>query len=1433
MRYQCPHCAYFITLPPPQCPTCGRKIDGSHTPLFVERQEELKSLWTICDEVQAKGEVQRVAIEGLPKVGVSSLLQSLRQSKVQSFAPLDFIVAHPFSDRSTIKDSLPSSNDYFDERVHRNSGELFRRIVQSLFSLDLNDSPATHAKRINRMSKSWDLNDHFIKCISVILDLNLSSELSVDQEWWGDSTQNAEGHDVAERDPSKDDHSSLPNRLAQAERPQFADDHSSADQGRTAKTGWLAEAMPITEEIDALTLSWPSTPKKETQSHPASPDGSSSTSESVTLKSSSQEALGDDVWGEDSASPTIRQIDEINSVGEVIELNQNEGWVYEWVSGDAEAIEAMIKKSDTPLFQFSDFNGSKEETPSSPPLSIDSALQNLFSATPAEIGDILDTRGPISIRQEGHDIQSMGDLIPPPLPSLAESLVTPEYKENGSDLLDPIHTEINELFYGSSPLHEEEDSLLEAESLTPHKEGFESFESSQIRPTPRRQVPDADVQPSVLGDALAVSLAELIMLRAQERAQVVLLLDLQHLPKADIELLKVFVNALKRGAVFCVMERPPVWDYPHYSLIIPPFDFEKTCTLIKTWRPDLTSPLAAAERLLRLSKGSPYLILKTLYDSQKDAGVELQSLQRAAHKQGVGIHHSEYTDLLLFICIAGPTASLGQVKVIARSLDLSPWTQLSAQDQVWDRYLEEALSRKEIIETQHRRFRNEKSYRLVDQAQRKEFMKQWQDRFSSDERKVTHRLLAEWMTRQLVDSEAETQVALTVVEHWVEGDAPSEAAKVTLLVAQQLLLRGNSELTRSALQQAFDLMGPYGPWDLWREAHFLFAKLSAEAGDIQAAETSHHRVMKRAWQIDDQATLIHQGEALIELYEDRGFQHQAESVSQWLSQLPFTNGADSLDHLQIKGSALGMIQHSDRSWGRPNTSFAHAPKEVIASKAPPPRILSPLQGGAPLKGQPIVMNDVKDLEVPPSPVLTVLKRLHSQGFEAWIVGGSVRDRLLGRAVHDWDITTSALPEEVSESFDKVILTGVEHGTVTVMIEGLSIEVTTYRVDGEYRDGRHPEMVSFTRSLREDLARRDFTINAMAWDPLRHILEDPFEGISDLKRGCIRTVGSPLKRFQEDALRTLRAIRFAAVLGFQIDPETEEGVAKSIDMLIKVSMERVRVELFKMLLSEGGAWGMTTLRRLGYLSEILPEIEELSASEWPQLERALNRSPLQLIPRLAVLFHSVPNAMNVASKALKRLKCSNKECRDVTHLLQFKNISPSTPRTDAQIRTLVAHIQLPFLEPYWSYRQSWAMNGHLDEWVALWSRLKALRVHESPQSARDLAIRGREICHILNIPPSKLVGQILQELLSYVWRYPEHNTSEALIAHLPKIAHALGIQREAPQGPIKASLEDYYSSISAHSSVDQTPSAHPEEDEIYKAETTPPESSSQEAEGSSE
>lgn len=330
----------------------------------------------------------------------------------------------------------------------------------------------------------------------------------------------------------------------------------------------------------------------------------------------------------------------------------------------------------------------------------------------------------------------------------------------------------------------------------------------------------------------------------------------------------------------------------------------------------------------------------------------------------------------------------------------------------------------------------------------------------------------------------------------------------------------------------------------------------------------------------------------------------------------------------------------------------------------------------------------------PPQAAQALDRLHAAGFEAWIVGGCVRDHLLGLAPKDYDVTTSALPEETKAVFRDcpVIETGIRHGTVTVVLEGEPLEITTYRVDGGYSDARHPDGVTFTRSLAEDAARRDFTMNAMAYAPGRG-LQDFFGGQADVQAGIIRAVGDPEKRFQEDALRILRALRFAAVLDFSLEKATEAAARRWAPLLEKISVERLSAELGKLLC--GKAAGRVLLAYPDILSVVIPELGPMVGFQQHNVHHcydvythtavAVDHVPPVLPLRLAMLLHDVgkPETFSLgadgqghfygharrsgelARAILDRLRFPRQTCQQVAALVDHHDVvleeSPKTVR----------------------------------------------------------------------------------------------------------------------------------------------------------------------------
>ena len=374
----------------------------------------------------------------------------------------------------------------------------------------------------------------------------------------------------------------------------------------------------------------------------------------------------------------------------------------------------------------------------------------------------------------------------------------------------------------------------------------------------------------------------------------------------------------------------------------------------------------------------------------------------------------------------------------------------------------------------------------------------------------------------------------------------------------------------------------------------------------------------------------------------------------------------------------------------------------------------------------------------------VIARLEGAGHEAYLVGGALRDALLGREGNDFDVTTSATPEEMQAIFSDVptIATGLKHGTLTVMVDGRPIEVTTFRVDGEYLDARHPASVCFTRSLAEDLARRDFTVNAMAYNEKTGLV-DLYGGRDDLARGLIRAVGEPEKRFREDALRILRAFRFASKLGFAIEQKTLAAARVCREGISMVSAERITVELKGILLGENASRALSLMEASGVLSLVLPE-----AVADPKIA-ALSA---HFETRLAFLLGGVEESALAAR--LRALRLSNAEVDAVTRLVHAAaDFVPC--ESEGEVRRLMAQtgaLWEPLLELL-------AVRGVLVD--GLRDTAARCRARGDCLAIRDLAIDGRDL--LAHGRQGKEVGAILAFLLARVLDDPSLNQRETLLA----------------------------------------------------------------------
>ncbi len=381
----------------------------------------------------------------------------------------------------------------------------------------------------------------------------------------------------------------------------------------------------------------------------------------------------------------------------------------------------------------------------------------------------------------------------------------------------------------------------------------------------------------------------------------------------------------------------------------------------------------------------------------------------------------------------------------------------------------------------------------------------------------------------------------------------------------------------------------------------------------------------------------------------------------------------------------------------------------------------------------------------------IIAALEAHGHEAYAVGGCVRDSLLGREPNDWDVTTSARPEEVKRLFKKTVDTGIKHGTVTVMFGKRGYEVTTYRIDGDYTDNRHPESVVFTDLLYEDLKRRDFTVNAMAYSHERG-LQDLFGGQKDLQDGVIRAVGVPKERFEEDALRILRCVRFASQLDFTIDEDTFEAAKALSENLKDISKERIREEFLKILVS-GHPEYVSVLKRIG----AIPFIEPTFTEREERAVRLLLSVPDDEVFRLSAFLYGIKDA----DKALRDLRFDNKTRKAVVSMVRFADepLDPSLSR----LRHLMHDYGKEDFDRLLTF--SGIVNGK-DVSNARKEAEGILERHECVDLS-ELAVTGEDL-KACGVSAGKEMGRVLNLLLECVLDDPSFNKKENLLLHISKI-----------------------------------------------------------------
>jgi tRNA nucleotidyltransferase (CCA-adding enzyme) len=441
----------------------------------------------------------------------------------------------------------------------------------------------------------------------------------------------------------------------------------------------------------------------------------------------------------------------------------------------------------------------------------------------------------------------------------------------------------------------------------------------------------------------------------------------------------------------------------------------------------------------------------------------------------------------------------------------------------------------------------------------------------------------------------------------------------------------------------------------------------------------------------------------------------------------------------------------------------------------------------------------------PSDVLGICRRLREAGHAAFIVGGSVRDLLIGRAPGDFDVATSALPEATMGIFGSryAIPTGLQHGTVTVLTgkppTQRHVEVTTFRGEGAYLDGRRPSSVTFSATLEEDLARRDFTMNAIALDPVSGSLSDPYDGQGDIVRRLVRAVGDPILRFSEDGLRPMRAVRQAAQLGFTLDPDTHAAIPRTFASFRKVSAERIRDELRKLLLAPKPSLGLELMRTTGLLAEVLPEMLPTIGcvqnhfhkhDVYQHILATVDAAAEDFIVRMAALLHDFGKpstqapredapgeysffrheqvGVDMAETICTRLKFSAAERSTICALVGGHMFFYTPDWTDGTVRRFVKRVGPDLVSALLALREADVTSRGQGEdpqceTRVLRDRIARVAAEDAALRVTDLAIGGKDVMQVLGIPPSRRVGEILEQLLEKVLDDPNLNERETLEA----------------------------------------------------------------------
>ncbi len=420
---------------------------------------------------------------------------------------------------------------------------------------------------------------------------------------------------------------------------------------------------------------------------------------------------------------------------------------------------------------------------------------------------------------------------------------------------------------------------------------------------------------------------------------------------------------------------------------------------------------------------------------------------------------------------------------------------------------------------------------------------------------------------------------------------------------------------------------------------------------------------------------------------------------------------------------------------------------------------------------------------------------NKSGYECYLVGGAVRNLIRGIKPADFDFATNALPQDMMEMFKKVIPTGIEHGTVTILFKGMQFEATTYRIDGDYSNSRHPDRIEFSSSIYEDLKRRDFTINSMAYDPVKDILLDPHEGKKDLKKKLIKAIGDPSTRFAEDGLRVLRGCRFASQLDFEIEEKTLAGMKNQGFRLEYISAERIRDEIIKILMSDIPSKAFFIMKNTEILKYIIPElckgigVEQREMHIFDVFEHSVYSADFadkDIVIKLAALLHDIgkPDSMEIrdgirtfymhdrisadtASLILKRLKFPKIVEKQVSHLIREHMFNYTEDWTDSALRRLISRVGKENIKDLIKlrYADRAGMKGKPFECVndkSFICRINRILENENAFTIKNLAVNGNILSEKAGIPKGPDMGSVLSFLLESVLEDPEMNTEDKLI-----------------------------------------------------------------------